>query len=72
MKVFLCADALGRCCWIRTSAAHPVDYIEGRGLTTVEDQSEDFEDMTEEELFAADVFTVSELIANVPNVRLFN
>ena len=71
MKVFLCADALGRCCWIRTSAAHPVDYIEGRGQTTVEDQSEDFEDMTEDELFAADVFTVSELIANVPNVRLF-
>ena len=71
MRVFLCADALGRFCWIRTSAADPVNYIEDRGLEAVEDQSKDFEDMTADELFAADVFTVSELIANAPGLRLF-
>ena len=71
IKVFLCADALGRFCWIRTSAADPVDYIEAKGLEAVEDQSQDFEDMTAEELFNADVFTIPELIANSPNLRLF-
>jgi len=72
MKVFLCADALGRYCWIRTSAVDPVDYIESRGLEAVENQSQDFESMTADELFDADVFTISELIANSPNLQLFN
>ena len=49
----------------------PVDYIEAKGLEAVEDQSQDFEDMTADELFNADVFTIPELIANSPNLRTF-
>ena len=41
MKVFLCADASGRHCWIR-GASH--DQIEDAGLEVVEDQSEDYEE----------------------------
>lgn len=39
MKVYLCADASGRHCWIR-GASH--DQIEDAGLEVVEDQSSDY------------------------------
>lgn len=41
MKVYLCADASGRYCWIRNAS---IDQIEDAGLEVVEDQSADYDD----------------------------